>query len=169
MPVRSGLYVRVSRQLCNEKLAGLRNRFVIELCLIPKQDLGPGCVPLRLEKDPELLPGPPGHWYDANLLTPYYAPGYERGNLPLILQCAEWLEAMLPDGEVWYGNGDDIEGLQPFGPIVRSELRTYYEQVGRLPYQRRMKDRLGILARIVSFWRGITSPRAVAGQDRSEC
>lgn len=137
MPVRGVLYLRLSEPLSSAALDDLRTRFVSDLGLNPSDDLMAPWVPLELFEYPQCLPGPPAHWYEANLAMPYYAPGYERGHLPLFLRCAEWLEAAVPSGEVWYSDDVSDASVRRFDPAARAELLAYYEQVGHEPYDRR--------------------------------
>lgn len=137
MPMGGLLYLRVPDALSETALADLRARFVSELGLNIDDDL----LPLELEADPRFLPDPTSHWYEADLGMPYYGRGYERGDLPLFVRCAEWLEAAVPDGEVWYGDDCTEESIRPFGPESRAELLVYYEQVGHEPYDARFRQR----------------------------
>jgi hypothetical protein len=141
VPVRGLLYLRLSDPLPDTALDELRIRFIRELGLEPDNDLMAPWVPLQAEAYPQCLPGPPACWYEANLAVSYYGPGYERGHLPQFLRCAEWLEAAVPGGEVWYGNDVTDDSVHPFGPVARAELLAYYERVGHTPYHSRHRQR----------------------------
>ncbi len=153
------LYLRLDEPLSQTAVSSLRDRFVVGVGLDPVDDFGTR-RPLRYEDDPSFLPDPAAHWYDANLFNDYYGPGYERGNLPQIVRCAEWLEAAVPGGRVWYGNDCSDESIQPFGPPERAEAMAYYDRVGHEPYERRMREaqarplpplRRGIVSRLIAW------------------
>jgi hypothetical protein len=67
-----------------------------------------------------------GFWYNLNIWRSYYGPGYERGDLPLFVKCAEWLEERFPDCEIWYGHDVNDENLKVFDSKARTELMSYY-------------------------------------------
>lgn len=138
MPVRGLLYLRLAEPLADAALDGLRTRFVAELGLDPGDDLMAPWVPLQPEAYPECLPGPHAYWYEANLAKSYYGPGYERGDLPLFVRCAEWLDGV-PGGAVWYGNDCSDESVRPFGPEAREELLAYYHRVGHEPFDSKFR------------------------------
>ncbi|WP_020476064.1 hypothetical protein [Zavarzinella formosa] len=140
MPVRGLLYLRLAEPLTDAAMDNLRSRFVADLVLEPNDDLMAPWIPLQLFEYPQCLPGPLAHWYEANLAKSYYGLGYERGDLPLFLRCAEWLEAAVPRGEVWHGNDSTDESVCPFGAEARAELLAYYERVGHEPYVSRHRQ-----------------------------
>lgn len=127
--MRGLLYLRLAEPLSDAALDDLRTRFVSDLELNPDDDLMAPWVPLQLFEYPQFLPGPSAYWYEANLVESYFGPGYERGYLPLLLRCAEWLETAAPSGEVWYGNDVSDESVRAFGPEARAELLAHYERV----------------------------------------
>lgn len=44
----------------------------------------------------------------ANPCSPFYGPGYERGDWPILAAIIEFLRRRIPDSRVWYG--DDCSG-----------------------------------------------------------
>ena len=79
-------------------------------------------------------------WIDVGVTEAYYGKGYERGDLPLLVRIAEWLERRIPGAEVWYGH-DAADEAQPFGPPERDALMAYFNQVGHEPYDSRARQR----------------------------
>lgn len=74
----------------------------------------------------------PDMFLRVNLITRHYSAGYERGNLPLIMAVASWLDANI-NGEVWYC-GDCDEYAQPFTLFQRELLWKHFCAVGHVPY-----------------------------------
>ena len=82
----------------------------------------------------------PSVWLKLNLHANYYGPGYERGSIELYIQLAEWLEANLPNCEVYYGT-DCGEAAQLFDSTMRAKFLNYFRQVGWEPYHNLDKQR----------------------------
>lgn len=74
-----------------------------------------------------------GEWFlEVALWTRYYGVGYERGDLMTICATAEWVEANIPNAEVWYGGDSSGVLAEPFGAAQRAALKKhYYSQQGR--------------------------------------
>ena len=70
----------------------------------------------------------------VHLCTRYYGIGYERGDLPLLISIAEWLEINIP-GEVWYGGDSSGVIAEPFNRNVRDELFRHFAACGHSPYR----------------------------------
>jgi len=71
-----------------------------------------------------------------NLWTRYYGIRYERGDLPLILSVAEWMENKIPECEVWYGgDSSGIEAIH-FDKKERTKLFKHFVTVNHTPYIR---------------------------------
>lgn len=64
-------------------------------------------------------------WLEVPLSGRFYAPGYERGPLPLYIAIASWLENTIPDVEVWYG-AHDYGHIYRFDVETRDELLEYF-------------------------------------------
>lgn len=69
--------------------------------------------------------------YEVNIASRYYGPGYERGNLPLILAVSRWLRDRIPGCIVWYGGDESVSELTP----EREQLLwDHFVTVGHKPY-----------------------------------
>jgi hypothetical protein len=64
----------------------------------------------------------------------YYGEGYERGDLPLYINVAEWLESRIPNAEVFYGGDSSGVCAMPFNNEARMKLWKYFCQVNHAPY-----------------------------------
>lgn len=83
--------------------------------------------------------------YTVSLSGRYYGEGYERGDLMLYINVAEWLERRLPGCTVYYG-GDSGDVARPFDRIRRGELFDHFAAYGHKPY-RGAFDRAEIMPR----------------------
>lgn len=74
-----------------------------------------------------------GEWLlTVNLWSRWYGIGYERGDLLTICAIAEWVEANIPNCEVWYGGDSSGVCAEPFGREARDALkRHFYSESGR--------------------------------------
>ena len=71
---------------------------------------------------------------EVHLKGRFYGKGYERGDLPTICAIAEWLEANIPESEIWYGGDSSGVTAMPFGPRERKALKAHFHKHGHLPY-----------------------------------
>lgn len=55
----------------------------------------------------------------------YYGAGYERGDILAYCAIAEWLEANIEGGEVWYGGDSSGVCAKPFGEVERKQLKEH--------------------------------------------
>lgn len=83
---------------------------------------------------PDIKPDPGETFLRVSLWTRYYGPGYERGDLPLIVAVAAWLELRVPGGRVWYGGDSSGVCAEPFGPVERTKMFAHFAKVGHRPY-----------------------------------
>lgn len=90
---------------------------------------------IEVAEEEHLFPEPGETLLQVSLRGRYYGAGYERGDLPLYLQLAEWLEYKIPGASVWYG-GDHGE-LEFFGRANRERLFRHFVEVGHRPYMGR--------------------------------
>ncbi len=68
------------------------------------------------------------HWFDVGLWDDLWTPQYPRGDLPLYVRIAEWLERRIPGSEIWYGSDcDDGESLAVFSVNQRTQMMTLYD------------------------------------------
>jgi len=76
-----------------------------------------------------------GTLVNVHLASRYYGcEGYERGDLPLIINVARFLEETIPGASIWYG-GDSV-CMEPFGAEVREQYWRHFVEVGSEPYER---------------------------------
>lgn len=68
--------------------------------------------------------------------TRYYGEGYERGNLPLLIAVAEWLERNIPHAKVWYGGDSSGVEATAFDAKARRHLMRHFCDQGHEPYER---------------------------------
>ena len=96
---------------------------------------------LYTQDGPDILPASNERFVLAHLMTRYYGPGYERGDLPFLIALAEWLERKLKPCEVWYGGDSSGVCAEPFGAKERAAMldhlasangRDYFRQTGML-------------------------------------
>jgi predicted RNA-binding Zn-ribbon protein involved in translation (DUF1610 family) len=66
--------------------------------------------------------------------TRYYGPGYERGDLPLLVMISEWLEENIPGAEVWYGGDSSGVEAEKFDRRARNQLIRHFNKYGHAPY-----------------------------------
>lgn len=135
MPTNAILVVSIPDKVPKASIQALRTRIRVDLGLTD-QDFYPDgpLIPLPNADDELAHPvDPSGILYDVNVLRAYYGVGYERGDLPLLIRIAEWLEVRLPGCQVLYGHDSDGE-TYPFDAAARAKLRRYYENVGHRPY-----------------------------------
>lgn len=81
----------------------------------------------KIEQDgPDWAPPKGCTLLEVHLSTRYYGPGYERGDLPLIIAIAEWLDCRLPGCTVMYGGDSSGVCAKPFGPEMRKALLDHF-------------------------------------------
>ena len=98
----------------------------------------------------ELNPEPGGTLVECHVATRYYGPGYERGDLSLLVGVAMFLEATWPGSEVWYG-GDSGAGLKLFDHAARLALVQHAASERGADY--RMHDPAGVPSQMCGFCR----------------
>lgn len=81
----------------------------------------------------DIVPEPGETFLRVYIASRFYGPGYERGNLPLILAIADFLRR-LTDGEVWYGGDSSGICAQPLNNEYRAELWEHFVKHGHAPY-----------------------------------
>ena len=83
---------------------------------------------------PTLKPKDGCQFIEVHLVTRYYGPDYERGDLPAILAVAEWLQARIPDGTVWYGGDSSGVCAKPLERHIKNRLWEHFVEHGHHPY-----------------------------------
>lgn len=103
---------------------------------IPESHRGPGRVSIF---DGPPIFAEPGEWLlDVGVWTRYYEVGYERGDILFLCSVAEWIEANIPNAEVWYGGDSSGCVASPFPEARRLELRRHlYSPEGRAYFRYR--------------------------------
>ena len=71
---------------------------------------------------------------EVHIATRYYGVGYERGDLPLIISVANWLDYNIPESSIWYGGDSSGVCAAPFGKSERDALWEHFCSVGHTPY-----------------------------------
>jgi hypothetical protein len=64
----------------------------------------------------------------------YYGVDYERGDYPLYMNLASWLEARLPGCEVWYGGDSSGVVATRFDATERDRVWRHFVLNGHRPY-----------------------------------
>lgn len=81
----------------------------------------------------DIVPEPGETFLGVGLETRYYGIDYERGDFPTISAVAEWLEANIPGGRVYYGG--DSSGICAFPwRNQKDSLWSHWLKHGRRPY-----------------------------------
>ena len=68
-------------------------------------------------------------------MSRYYGPGYERGDYATIYLVAQWIERMIPGGEVWYGGDSSGVNATRFDKDAREALLDHFFEFGNGPYE----------------------------------
>lgn len=69
----------------------------------------------------------PGFLLDLNLSRKYFGKGYDRGDAPLFVGIAKYLEQRLPGTRILYGERSSGD-LFPFGQVERAALLRLYRE-----------------------------------------
>ena len=99
---------------------------------------GQHCLELVTEYEqdgPPISPENGEQFIRVHMGTRYYGEGYERGDLPFITGVARWLEARIPDAEVWYGGDSSGVCASHFDKAYREKLWDLFCKTGHEPYQ----------------------------------
>lgn len=91
-------------------------------------------VPEYTQDGPTIQPGKGETFIQVYPCSRYYGEGYERGNLPLLIMIAEWLEANIPGGEVWYGGDSSGVEAKKFDKKAREKLFKFFAKGGHRNY-----------------------------------
>lgn len=91
-------------------------------------------VKVYTQDGPDILPEPGETFLRVYPATRYYGDGYERGDLPLLISLAEWLEANT-GGEVWYGGDSGGCCAKVFDHDARAQLFAHFCRHGHQPYR----------------------------------
>lgn len=75
-----------------------------------------------------------GFWLNVNLSKDYYFPGYERGDIKLFVQIAEWLEQQIPGCLIFYTHQCNEENAKLFDLSLRDKFLRYHDWISHQPY-----------------------------------
>lgn len=83
---------------------------------------------------PTIHPKADETFLNVPLAGKYYGESYERGNLIAYVGIAEFLEALIPDGAVWYGGDSSGVYAERFDHARRAQLLRHAANVAHDPY-----------------------------------
>ncbi len=144
MGIDAEMFVRIRHEVSSKELRrrGVDHFFIYR----PGSEYGPEegqhCLEFvdEYEQDgPTITPEKGETFVQVHLQTRYYGPGYERGNLPLILNVARFLRVTFAPCEVWYGGDssgviaehlDDALEAQLFAHFAGERGRAYFANSG---------------------------------------
>ncbi len=131
MPVAAAMFVYIEEYRADSLIAGLGIELMRQFDLTGEDFPGGGPLLYLPREDYDLahVEGKPGFLLNLNIRGSYYGVGYERGNLPLFVGIAEWLEQNLPGCRVLYGEDCSGEG-SPFDEPMRTALMDYRRNIG---------------------------------------
>lgn len=72
---------------------------------------------------------------EVHVSTRYWGPDYERGDILLLINVAEFLENRLKDVEIWYGGDSSGVLAVPFDKKLRDEYKKLFFEVNHEPYR----------------------------------
>ena len=131
MPLAAVMYVYLEEYRTDSLVAGLGAELMRQFGLDDENFHAGGPLLYLPREDYDLAQaeGERGFLLSVNLYRDYYYVGYERGDLPLFVGIAEWLEQKLPGCRVLYG-ADTTGDVILFDAPVRGVLMAYYNVVG---------------------------------------
>jgi hypothetical protein len=93
------MILKIKKILSDEYLRGLRIRFLNEMKLKAEDFYNDGVLVKVTNKNYEMIPKDEQEsmWLDLNFHRAFFEIGYERGDLSLYINTADWLEKELPD------------------------------------------------------------------------
>lgn len=92
---------------------------------------------------PDIEPEPGETFLRVSLWTRYYGPNYERGNLPMIIAVARFLELKIPGSEIWYGGDSSGVLAEPFGVAERDAMFRHFVEHVHEPYESYFDNDMG--------------------------
>lgn len=84
---------------------------------------------------PDIKPARGETFIEVHIASRYYGPGYERGDLPLLVMVAEWLEENIPGSEVWYGGDSSGVEAEKFDKAARRRFLKHFYKHGHSLYR----------------------------------
>ena len=137
MPLAAVMYVYLEEHCADSLVAELGAELMRQFGLDDEEFHAGGPLLYLPREDYDLghVVGEPGFLLDLNIRGSYYGVGYERGDLPLFVGIAEWLEQKLPGCRVLYGEDCSGEGF-PFDELLRVALMEYRRNVGYVYFRK---------------------------------
>ena len=137
MPLAAVMYVYIEEYQPDSFMAELGVELMRKFDLTSENFHAGGPLVYLPREDYDLahVVGEPGYLLDVNIRGSYYGVGYERGDLPLFVGIAEWLEQKLPGCRVLYGEDCSGEGY-PFDEPLRAALMEYRRNVGYVYFRK---------------------------------
>ena len=146
MGIDARMFVRYKGELMEENVLGtayrLAEAFDSDTFLIDREgkyDKPRHCLEIINEYQQDgdsIFPKVGEQFIEVYLFNRYYGVGYERGDLPLFISIAKWLEINIPGCEVWYGGDSSGVLAVLFDGRERSRLFEHFCRVGHLPYRK---------------------------------
>lgn len=87
-----------------------------------------------VQDGPTLRPANGEQFIIVNVSSRWYGKGYERGDLPVLISIAEWLELRIQGSQIWYGGDSSGVLAKSFDACGRRELFQHFVKVGHDPY-----------------------------------
>jgi hypothetical protein len=118
------MLVKTKQRFTEGNLRDLRLKFTNEMNLTKEDFYYEGALIRVTHKDYEIIGTGEEEflWLSINFHRAFYDIGYERGDIKLYIQCAEWLEKEIPDCEIYYGNDVNDESIVLFDRQKQKEL-----------------------------------------------
>jgi len=90
----------------------------------------------QYEQDgPTIKPQDGEQFIEVHLWTRFWGDGYERGDILLAINVAEFLETQFPECEVWMGGDSSGINAELFDKVARAKAKKLFFKVGHAPYR----------------------------------
>ena len=149
MGIDAEMFIKTRQKLSNKSVRSLS----VDLCeafgsdkffLQRKEDKHALSISSSINQDsnevPEIIPNNGETFIEISLWTRYYGDNYERGDVCLILNVANWFKNRLPDCEVWYGGDSSGVEFEQLTEEKINEIWNHFCLVGHKPYERGFGD-----------------------------
>lgn len=116
------ILVRTEQEISDEDLKCLRHKFIKEMNLSDEDFYNSSkdnALVKVSSKDFEIIPANETSWLNVNFWKAYYDVGYERGDIKLYVESANWLKENLPDCQIYYGHDSNDENIHLFDNATR--------------------------------------------------
>jgi hypothetical protein len=128
------MILKIKKILSDEYLRGLRIRFLNEMKLKAEDFYNDGVLVKVTNKNYEMIPKDEQEsmWLDLNFHRAFFEIGYERGDLSLYINTADWLEKELPDCHIYYGHDSNDKSIALFDSQKRQTLTDHRNNLNNL-------------------------------------